>query len=130
MMTTTRDAVRRRGGASMKPSLVLRTGLGLLALALAHVRLAPAWAQDFTTILAHPERPADERALDAGRKPKEVLKFFGVKPGDKVADILAGGGYYTVILSQLVGEKGVVYAVNNAFMKGPNKKSFTVGALD
>jgi predicted methyltransferase len=114
----------------MKPSPVLRTGLGLLTLALAHVGLIPAWAQDFTAILANPERPADERALDAGRKPEEVLKFFGVKPGDKVADILAGGGYYTVILSQVVGENGVVYAVNNAFMKEPNKKSFTVGALD
>jgi predicted methyltransferase len=114
----------------MKLSLVLRTGLGLLTLALAHVGLTPAWAQDFKAILANPERPADERALDAGRKPEEVLKFFGVKPGDKVADILAGGGYYTVILSQIVGATGVVYATNNAFMKGPNKKSFTVGALD
>jgi|RhiMethySRZTD1v2_1073278.scaffolds.fasta_scaffold765667_1 predicted methyltransferase len=114
----------------MRPSLVLRTGLGLLTLVLTHVGLIPAWAQDFTAILAHPERPADERALDAGRKPAEVLKFFGVKPGDKVADILAGGGYYTVLLSQLVGETGVVYAANNAFMKGPNKRSFTVGALD
>jgi len=99
----------------MRPSLVLRTGLGLLTLVLTHVGLIPAWAQDFTAILAHPERPADERALDAGRKPAEVLKFFGVKPGDKVADILAGGGYYTVLLSQLVGETGVVYAANNAF---------------
>jgi predicted methyltransferase len=99
-------------------------------LALAHAGLVPVWAQDFTAILANPERPADERALDAGRRPEEVLKFFGVKPGDKVADILAGGGYYIVILSQVVGEKGVVYAVNNAFMKEPNKKSFTVGALD
>jgi predicted methyltransferase len=113
----------------MKPSLVLRTGLGLLTLALAAAALVPAWAQDFTTILANPGRPADERALDAGRKPAEVLKFFGVKPGDTVADIMAGGGYYTVILSQVVGEKGIVYAANNAFMKGVHK-SFTTDTLD
>jgi predicted methyltransferase len=113
----------------MKLPLVLRTGLGLLTLALAHVGLVSAWAQDFTAILAHPERPADERALDAGRKPEEVLKFFGVKPGDKVADIMAGGGYYTAILSQVVGEKGIVYAANNAFMKGVHK-SFTTDTLD
>jgi len=107
----------------MKKSFVLSAGLGLLTLA--RVGLVPAWAQDFKAILANPERPADERALDAGRKPEEVLKFFGVKPGDKVADIMAGGGYYTAILSQLVGAKGVVYSANNAFMKG-----FIKDALD
>ena len=99
----------------MKKSFVLSVGLGLLTLA--HVALIPAWAQDLKAILANPERPADERALDAGRKPEEVLKFFGVQSGDKVADIMAGGGYYTAILSQVVGVNGVVYAANNAFMK-------------
>ena len=44
-------------------------------------------AQDFSAILADPERPSEERALDAARKPDEVLKFYGVKAGDKVADI-------------------------------------------
>jgi predicted methyltransferase len=103
--------------------------LGLIILALAYVGPVPAWAQDYTAILANPERPAEERALDTGRKPEAVLKFFGVKPGDKVADILAGGGYYTIILSQVVGEQGIVYAVNNAFMKGVHK-SFSTDTLD
>jgi predicted methyltransferase len=102
----------------LKRLCIVGTGSGLLLLLLAGVAVVTAQAQDLKTILANPERPADERALDAGRKPEEVLKFFGVKPGDKVADILAGGGYYTVILSQAVGEKGVVYTANNAFMKG------------
>ena len=69
-----------------------------------------AHAQDFKAILANPERPQTERALDAIRKPEEMLKFFGVKAGYKVADLIAGRGYYTAILSQLVGEKGVVYS--------------------
>jgi predicted methyltransferase len=109
----------------MEKSFVLATRLGFPTLALAHVLLVPAWAQDFKAILANPERPADERVLDAGRKPEEVLKFFGVKPGNKVADIVAGRGYYTAILSQVVGEKGVVYTSNNAFAKG-----FIKDALD
>ena len=62
-------------------------------------------AQDFTAILANPDRPSEERALDAARKPDEVLKFYGVKAGDKVADIWAGRGYYTAILAQVVGPK-------------------------
>jgi len=89
-----------------------------MTLALASAAVVSAWAQDFQAILANPERPPEERALDAGRKPEEVLKFFGVKPGDKVADIIAARGYYTVILSQVVGEKGVVYTANNAYVKG------------
>src|SRR5215472_6311475 len=92
--------------------------LGLSAFVLAGVVVTLARAQDYQAILANPERPEDERKLDAGCKPDEVLKFFGVKPGDKVADIMAGGGYYTAILSQVVGDKGVVYSANNGFMKG------------
>src|SRR5215475_10488389 len=69
-------------------------------------------AQDFGAILADPERPSEERALDAARKPDEVLKFYGVKAGDKVADIWAGRGYYSAILAQVVGPKGVVYSAN------------------
>jgi predicted methyltransferase len=48
------------------------------------------------------------------RKPQEVMAFYGVKTGDKVADLFAARGYYTAILSQLVGPEGVVYAANGA----------------
>src|SRR3990170_7953341 len=66
--------------------------------------------QDFSSILADKERPDTEQALDATRKPNEVLAFYGVKTGDKVADIFAGRGYYTAILSQVVGPQGTVYS--------------------
>jgi predicted methyltransferase len=67
--------------------------------------------QDFSSILADKERPDTEKALDSTRKPKEVLAFYGVKSGDKVADIFAARGYYTAILSQVVGPQGMVYSV-------------------
>jgi predicted methyltransferase len=76
---------------------------------------APALAQDYKTILANPERPESERSVDAIRKPEEMLKFYGVKPGDKVADLMASRGYYTAILSQVVGNKGVVYSATPTF---------------
>lgn len=69
-------------------------------------------AVDYRAIVANPDRPQAERELDATRKPAEVLAFYGVKPGDKVADLWAGRGYYTAILSQVVGSGGVVYTVN------------------
>ena len=56
-------------------------------------------------------RPADERALDEGRKPAEVLAFAGIKPGDTVVDLMPGSGYYTRLFSKLVGPHGVVYAM-------------------
>ena len=66
--------------------------------------------QDFSSILADKERPDTETALDSARKPSEVLTFYGVKSGDKVADIYAGRGYYTAILSGVVGPQGTVYS--------------------
>lgn len=62
------------------------------------------------------ERPADDRARDAGRKPFEVLRFFGIQPGMRVAELAAGGGYYVEILARAVGAEGKVYAQNNRFI--------------
>ena len=68
--------------------------------------------QDYSPAVTNSERPDAERAMDAARKPSEVLAFYGVKTGDKVADIWSARGYYTAILSQVVGPQGVVYSAN------------------
>jgi predicted methyltransferase len=65
-------------------------------------------------MLVNPERPDAERALDAVRKRHEVMDFYRVTRGQKVADIFAARGYYTAILSQMVGSEGVVYAAKSA----------------
>jgi len=67
---------------------------------------------NYSAIVANPDRPANERALDEARKPSEVMAFYGVKSGDKVADLSAGRGYYTTILSEVVGPSGIVYTQN------------------
>ena len=69
-------------------------------------------APDYRSILSHAERPETERQLDDARKPEQVLTFYGVKRGDRVADLLAGRGYYTIILAQIVGPEGIVYSTN------------------
>jgi predicted methyltransferase len=69
-------------------------------------------APDYSAALKNPDRPQAEVELDASRKPQEVLAFYGVKSGDKVADIWAARGYYTAILSTVVGPQGIVYTVN------------------
>jgi predicted methyltransferase len=65
-------------------------------------------------VLSHPDRPAEDKQRDIDRKPDRVLEFFSIRPGMKVADLMAGGGYYTEILSRYVGDQGTVYAQNNA----------------
>jgi len=56
-------------------------------------------------------RPAADREADARRKPYDTLLFSGVKEGDVVAEFLPGGGYYTRMLSDVVGHRGTVYAL-------------------
>ncbi len=61
------------------------------------------------------DRPAADRSLDVGRKPEQMLAFFGIQPGIKVADLSAGGGYTTELLSRAVGPTGTVYSQNPPF---------------
>ena len=67
--------------------------------------------------LAAASRPNEDRARDAGRMPGQVLEFFGIGAGSRVADVLSGGGYYTRILAPVVGPEGAVYAGNNPFFQ-------------
>ncbi len=56
-------------------------------------------------------RPAADVARDADRKPAEMVKFAGIKPGMTVVDVIPGGGYFTRVFSAAVGAKGTVIAL-------------------
>ncbi|MGH7930757.1 MAG: class I SAM-dependent methyltransferase, partial [Candidatus Binatia bacterium] len=86
--------------------------MGWLLMLLSMAAGCTATSQNYPAILSHPARPDSERALDRARKPDEVMAFYGVKRGDRVVDLLSGRGYYTIILSQLVGREGLVYSTN------------------
>jgi len=64
-----------------------------------------------TAAVADSNRPDADRQRDATRKPAESVAFAGIKKGDKVADLLPGGGYFTRVFSKVVGDSGTVYAV-------------------
>ena len=61
-----------------------------------------------------PYRIEQDHERDATRKPAEVLTFIGIEPGMTVLDLFSGGGYYTTLISAIVGEDGSVTAHNNA----------------
>ena len=91
--------------------------LACASLLLAHTALAdragtaqsvPAYVE---TALADPSRPDTDRQLDANRKPAELITFASLKPGDKVADFMPDGGYFTRIFCKVVGDAGHVYVI-------------------
>jgi predicted methyltransferase len=62
--------------------------------------------------VAATDRSDDDRRLDAGRKPAEVLAFFKLAPGQKVGELFAGGGYTSELMARVVGPTGKVFAEN------------------
>ena len=89
-----------------------------LAAAICFATLASAgWAKSpvipkaIAAAVADPARPQADRDRDADRKPAECIAFAGLKPGQRIADLLPGGGYFTRIFSGVVGPKGQVFAV-------------------
>jgi predicted methyltransferase len=86
-------------------------------------------ADDLETTLAGASRPEADRARDAGRKPAQVLEFLGIEPGMRVLDLMAGGGYYTEVLSLAVGNGGQVVSHNThaalQFREGANEKALS-----
>ncbi len=55
-------------------------------------------------------RTDEDRSADARREPLEFLQFAHVRPGMRVLDIAAGGGYTTQLLALAVGSGGTVWA--------------------
>ncbi|MFT4861789.1 MAG: putative methyltransferase [Pseudohongiellaceae bacterium] len=68
--------------------------------------------------VATPTRPQADKDRDAARKPAQVLEFFGISPGMQVLDVFAGGGYYSEILSHVVGSQGKITLYNNGGWDG------------
>jgi predicted methyltransferase len=68
--------------------------------------------------VADANRPADHRQADALRKPADTLAFSGVRPGMVVGEFYPGGGYFTRMLSDVVGPAGHVYGIENDRWKG------------
>jgi predicted methyltransferase len=77
---------------------------------------APAPAADAAAIdaaIASADRFAGDSDQDAWRRPAEVLKFMELRPGQHALDYFAAAGYYTELMSRVVGPEGKVIAYNN-----------------
>ena len=72
--------------------------------------------KELRAIVEASDRDDADKKLDAGRKPAELLAFAGIKPGMRVAEIAAGGGYTTELLARAVGPTGAVFGQNTPWM--------------
>jgi predicted methyltransferase len=91
-------------------SLVTGTLIAALALSITDAQAAGI-PKAITAAVDDSARPEADKKADVDRKPAESVAFAGVKPGEKVVDLLPGRGYFTRIFSAVVGPKGHVYAV-------------------
>jgi predicted methyltransferase len=69
---------------------------------------------DYAAIIAAPDRTDADRQTDKRRDPAKLLLFTAARPGMKVLDVGAGGGYSTELMARTVAPNGVVYGQNAA----------------
>jgi|HubBroStandDraft_1064217.scaffolds.fasta_scaffold09084_2 predicted methyltransferase len=94
------------------PRAALVSLAALMTLALASGYAAGATLPAYiSAAVADSARPDEDKQRDADRKPGETLAFAGVKPGEQVVELAAGGGYFTRLLSAAVGPKGKVTVI-------------------
>jgi predicted methyltransferase len=102
-----------------RPIVLVAAGLAALALSLPPASAKETSAKEtgakeaaaIAAAVADANRPDTDKQRDANRRPAETLAFVGVRPGDQVAELLPGAGYFTRLFSKVVGPRGHVYAL-------------------
>jgi predicted methyltransferase len=81
----------------------------VLTAALSVAAPVASFAQDYSAVVAAPDRSDGDRQTDQRRDPVKLLAFTGVTTGMRVLDMGAGGGYSTELMARAVGPAGKVY---------------------
>ena len=97
--------------------VVAMTGLGGSN---ARAQMAP----DYAALIAAPDRSDADRQADKRRDPVPFLAFAGMRPGMKVLDMGAGGGYSTELMARAVAPDGIVFGQNPAELGDKPKAAF------
>jgi len=98
-------------GLHHRPTAALAAAICFVTLSSAGAGEIPIVPKGIAAAVADSARPQADRDRDADRKPAECIAFAGLKSGQRIADLLPGGGYFTRIFSSVVGPKGQVFAV-------------------
>ena len=106
------------------PSVFGFTLLAGLAASLAITAARAQSAPDYKALLATPDRSPADRQADQRRDPVPFLVFAGLRPGMKVLDMGAGGGYSTELMARAVAPDGMVYGQNPPDLGEKTKAAF------
>ncbi|MEP6548484.1 MAG: methyltransferase [Gammaproteobacteria bacterium] len=97
-----------------RKSLALHSvSVGLLCALCALAGNRASAADVYDAAVAHTARTEADLKRDPLDHPAEILRLAGIKPGMRVADVLAGDGYYSELISYVVGPSGKVLLINN-----------------
>jgi ubiquinone/menaquinone biosynthesis C-methylase UbiE len=71
----------------------------------------------------------NRKAARRQSKADEILKTLNIQTGQTIADIGSGGGFFTLLFSQLVGDEGRIYAIdtNQDFIEFIDKQAIKQG---
>jgi len=97
-------------GSFIGAAMVFAVGINYLGTTYASAQNTP----DYAALMAAPDRSDADRVADKRRDPVPFLAFTGLRPGMKVLDIGAGGGYSTELVARVIGPTGTVYGQNPA----------------
>ena len=54
----------------------------------------------------------NRKASDPKNKPDQIMEAIALRPGQNIADIGSGGGYFSLRFAEIIGEEGKVYAID------------------
>ena len=74
---------------------------------------SPSPGDAYHAALTASDRSSRDRERDGLRRPSEILALVGVREGMQILDLIVGGGWYTEVLSRVVGPNGHVIAHNS-----------------
>lgn len=71
----------------------------------------------------------NKKAADPDHKPEEIIEALDLKKGQTVADLGSGGGYFVLRFASMVGEEGLVFAIdtNRDFLNHVREKASEQG---
>ena len=94
----------------LKGIIMNKIAMGLGLLLVLQMQVQAASTHD---ILTAPDRLESDVKRDVRSQPQVIVELLALKAGDRVADIFAGGGYYSEILGRVVAPGGDVLMHNN-----------------
>jgi predicted methyltransferase len=118
----------------MKITTLLLTSLLILSASVLAYENGPyekaTHTNDITHVLNAQDRPQQDKARDADRKPADILALVDIKPNMTVVDFIASRGYYTDLFARILNNSGKLYSVKGKLEKRDLSKFTNISVLN